>query len=73
MFCKLASCADYITPGMPNISGAILGFNLRGGVIGNLEIRLADCHNFRDRDRHTLIVLTEAAIGSKITVQTSIQ
>ena len=55
-------------------TGAILGFNLRGGVIGNLEIRLADCHNFRDRDCHTLIkVLTEAAIGSKITVQTSIQ
>ena len=56
-------------------SGAILGFHLGLGVIGVLDICLANCHNLHNMDGHKWItvVLTEAAIGSKITVQTSVQ
>ena len=44
-------------------------------MIGVLDICLANCHNFHNMDGHKWItvVLTEAAIGSKITVQTSVQ
>ena len=56
-------------------SGAIVGFHLGSGVIGVSDIPLANCHNLYNRDRHESItvVLTEAAIGSKTTVQTSVQ